>query len=136
LIRITFSVLALLVLLGTLLDFIRNELRVTFKNPIAITISDSFSVIKNMKPLINTKPINKKLSSIDGIRALFTFYGILSHEYQSGLLLVHTKNVRTSASWRMFFDNKYWILNNWHFVDTFFMVGGLICFIFRFRSSK
>jgi hypothetical protein len=58
-----------------------------------------------MKPLINTKPINKKLSSIDGIRALFTFYGILSHEYQSGLLSVHTKNVRTSASWRMFFDN-------------------------------
>jgi hypothetical protein len=89
-----------------------------------IAIVKSFSAITNFKAIFTTKSVNQKFSSIDGIRAIVSFWVLVEHEYMSGLILIHTKNYSSSASFRMGLEDKYMFLKNVNIVDTFFLIGG------------
>ncbi len=79
-----------------------------------------------------TESANNKFRSMDGIRAIIAFWILIEHEYILGLIPLHTKNMASSASVRLGFEDKYLLLKNMNLVDTFFLIGGLIrCSIFK-----
>jgi hypothetical protein len=111
--------------MGTIFDIMKNYKKISTERFSYISyIAKSFSIKTNFKKIFNTESANDKLSSLDGIRAILSFWVLIEHEYMSGLIPIHTKNYVSSASVRMGAEDKYMFLKNVNIVDTFFLIGG------------
>ncbi len=110
--------------MSTIYEVIDYRLNESSKETSLIAIVKSFSAITNFNAIFTTKSVNQKFSLIDGIRAIVSFWVLVEHEYMSGLILIHTKNYSSSASFRMGLEDKYMFVKNLNLVDTFFLIGG------------
>ncbi len=110
--------------MSTIFDIMKDYNKISTERFSYIFIAKSFSIKTNFKTIFNTKSANDKLSSLDGIRAILSFWVLIEHEYMSGLIPIHTKNYVSSASVRMGAEDKYMFLKNINLVDTFFLIGG------------
>lgn len=96
-----------LTLTATALDLLKINFGIALKNPIVGGYVKSYSIVNNLIEIFDSKPVNEKLKSIDGIRALLTIYIFIQHEYEAGLTMFATRNLFNSASLRAFLENQY-----------------------------
>ena len=84
-----------------------------------------FSVKRNAKTVFSLKQYGK-FKSLDGFRAILTFYVVLLHTYEIGLLGFFNRNHYLSASFKMTMDYRNMFLPNLMLMDNFILVSGFL----------
>ncbi|XP_054166940.1 uncharacterized protein LOC128964376 [Oppia nitens] len=112
-------------ILSTTIDFLPDSLlKIKLLTiPIIGFIIKCFSGKSNAQSIFGLQQYGK-FKALDGFRAILTFYCVVLHTYEFGLLSMFTRNHYQSSSYKMILDYRNMYLPNILLMDNFVLLSG------------
>ena len=112
-------------LVSSIIDFFDQNswIKTVIKGTTLEFIISCFSVKTNVKQIFSTAQ-GGKFKSLSGLRAILTFYMVVVHTYESGLIFIFNKNYYMSGSYKMTEDYRNMFIPNILLMDIFMLISG------------
>lgn len=113
----------------------RSAIRIAFRGSTTEFIIRCFSLKRNSRVIFSVAQ-DGKFKSLEGLRAILTYYVVLLHTYEFGLAFMYNKNHYHSGSYKMVEDYRNMVLPNILLMDNFFLISGTFFFKPRWQSNN
>ena len=112
-------------LVSSIIDFFDQNswIKTAIKGTTLEFIIVCFSVKRNVKPIFSTEQ-EGKFKSLVGLRAILTFYVVVVHTYEFGLVFAYNRNHYLSGSFKMTEDYRNMFIPNMLLMDIFMFISG------------
>ncbi|XP_054166937.1 uncharacterized protein LOC128964372 [Oppia nitens] len=124
---IILSSMVIVTLLSTIIDLMPKTMFINrwIANTTIGYIVNCFSGRQSAKQLFSLRQY-EKLKAMDGMKAGLTFWVILVHTYESGVLVVHVRNYFLSVVYRMKDDYRNMLIPNPLLMDNFMFISAIL----------